>query len=115
MSFGTYANAEIYFSRETYNSLYKVDESIEECDADIHTMESLITAWAFGKPTDFIASGTNVETAEGLLARIKQVLEDYRETVIDRYKLELLKENWETRHGDFVDNPDYYKEEEEKE
>lgn len=97
MGWATYLTTDIKFNRQTYNSLYEVEEAIDEVREQIKFVkENLLMIAA---TTDMKSLCENDEDPiYATRSRVNDLLESYEEATIDLYKLELLKEAWADSH-----------------
>lgn len=107
MSWGTYCNAELYFSRATYRYKEEVEEHLSEVRQDIHRVETQIAMLCAGNAKDILnckdCENCSMDPIDVLTTRLNELKEWYKESLIEEYRLELLLENWDTRNGDFID------------
>lgn len=89
----------ITFNRETFNSLYEVEDKIAELTNYIDYNKGVLKAFAIMTEPDKLLS---LEEGEDPLDRInrtlKETFEELEDAYIERWKLELLRENWSKCH-----------------
>lgn len=97
MGFGTYLYTDLYFNRKTYNSLYEVEEDLEEALDKIHHARARFKVLAFmTEPQKFCVNEESPDTY--LEQELGYALEELEEALIEAYKLRLLKDNWKETH-----------------
>lgn len=108
MGWGTYCNAELYFSRETFNSKYEVEEELKDVRNNMKRIEQQIAMLCAGNAKDLLnckdCENYPMDAVDVLTTKLNELKEWYQESVVDEYRLELLLENWDTRHGDYIEN-----------
>lgn len=98
MGFGTYLYTDIYFSRETYNSKYEVEQALEETRERLRYAKERLTKLAFmTEPNKFCVNEESPDTY--LDNELRYAFEEFEEAVIDDYKLTLLLDNWDETHN----------------
>ena len=98
MSVYTIHYAPIYYSCKTYNSLSEVEEDLEEVNQRIAKIHSDLRTLVFmTEPNKFKSEN---ETADYYLDnQFEELYESLEEEFIERYKLEILKSNWNSCHN----------------
>lgn len=98
--------AEEYFCKETYNDISSVEEAINKDNDLIEHYKDKISTYAITNPKDYQEEGYKYDET---LTEIKQSIKEYLDQIdiltYHRDKLIRLKENFDTRDGDFVTNP----------
>lgn len=107
MGWGTYCNAELYFSKETYNDKYEVEEELKDVRNNMKRIEQQIAMLCAGNAKDLLnckdCENYPMDAVDVLATKLNELKEWYQESVVDEYRLELLLENWDTRHGDYIE------------
>lgn len=97
MGFGTYLYTDLYFNRRTYNSLYEVEEDLEEALAKLRRSKERLKVLAFmTEPQKFCVNEESPDTY--LEQELDYALEELEESLIDTYKLTMLKDCWKETH-----------------
>ena len=104
MGWQTDVLTQIVFNRETYNCLYEVEEEIESNNKIIRQLVDEIVVMALSRPEDLLLHNEEM-TILDCLQELKDKIESLQGYSINNYKLECLKENFDLRSGDFIDNP----------
>lgn len=89
MSWGIDFKADIYLSRQEYNTKNDVEERIKEIDKTINECETLIKMYASSTPKDIVPSEESEDPINWINNQINVEFEMYRDYLIDRYNLEL--------------------------
>ena len=98
MGFGTYLYTDIYFSRETYNSKYKVEQALEEAREKLRSAKGRLTKLAFmTEPNKFCVNEESPDTY--LDNELRYAFEEFEEAVIADCKLNLLLDYWDETHN----------------
>lgn len=99
MGFGTTLYTDIYFNRETYNSLYEVEDELEQTNNLIKILEKDIESLTLiTEPKKFCSEEDDPICF--LQNRVRESLHELNELYINRYKLTLLKDEWDKCHND---------------
>ena len=99
MGFGTTLYTDIYFSKETYNSKYEVEQEIEECKNTINSFKERIKNLSFiTEPKKFIDEET--DPVSWISSSVDDCLEVIMEENEKLYKLEMLLERWDETHDE---------------
>jgi Na+/phosphate symporter len=101
MGWGTSFKAEIYLSRQVFNSKLELDERIKELEGYIESAKRELTAYAVATPRDIIAekdeSGYTQNPIDELLRKVHETFEWMEDNYRDLNKLyqyqEYLEEN----------------------
>lgn len=105
MGWGTWTNAEIYFSKETYDTKSQVKAEKENCKNLLRQYEKELYAYAI-TDINIHLNETDCEgnkiTFTNFTSIIENLLEEIEELSIKLYKLDLLLDNWEQRDGDYI-------------
>lgn len=112
MGWESSVNADIAFSKRTYNSLSDVESDLKDCEKIINRCKERLIVLASLHPKDLIekdCEGEEFPIEESIVSKVNEILEEYDEAQYDLTKLELFKSNWHRRSGDFVKSDKYYK------
>ena len=104
MGWQTDVITQLEFNRETYNSIYEVEREIESNKKVLQDIIEEISVMVTARPEDLLLHNEDIDLL-GLQREVKCKLETFEECVIVNYKLEHLKENFDLRDGDFIENP----------
>lgn len=108
MSWSTDLFCNIAFNRKTYNTIYEVQDDIDELNRIIRHCEDQVKAYALmTEPKKFCDKEEDPKLY--LSNGVAQELESLQEYYIDKYKLELLLDNWDechTKEGLAIRRPD---------
>ena len=103
MGWGTSFKADIYLSRQVFNSKYELDEKIKEVEEYIESAKQELTAYAVATPRDIIAekdeSGYIQNPIDEVLRKVNETFEWMEDNYRDLNKLYLYQEYLE-------ENPD---------
>lgn len=100
MSFGTYLFCELYFNKETYETKEQVQSDLDEVTSYIKDLETrLVNYGIMTEPDKFIKTEEEVVNLVNVVqSEINAIIEQLEESYIDRYKLNLLLDNWDACH-----------------
>ena len=104
MSWETNVITQISFNKETYNSIYKVEEEIDFCNKRIQEIVNKLMIYSTSRPQDILLNRGEA-TLEDIQEEIEDMLDLLEEYFIKRNDLEALKDNFKCVDGDFIDNP----------
>ena len=104
MGWETNVITQISFNKETYNSIYKVEEEIDFCNKRIQDIVNKIMIYSTSRPQDTLLNRAEapLETIQDALEEMLDLLEEY---FVRKNDLEALKDNFKCVDGDFIDNP----------
>ena len=100
MGWGLSFKADIYLSKETYNSEHEVEQEIEDLTESIDRCKRRIALMISANPSTFIEKGEDIDPLYDLDNKISSHLESLEENIIRRYRLQLLLNNWDKRKID---------------
>lgn len=103
MGWQTDVLTQVVFSKETYNSIYEVEDAIDEEDSLIKNLNEDLLTLAVSRPADWLINNPDMDLLS-LKNDVRGKLELLEESIISRYKLRCLKENFDLRDGDFIKN-----------
>lgn len=100
MSFGTYLFCELYFNRETYETKEQVQSELNNINAYIKDLEGkLLNYGVMTEPDKFIKrEEDDVNLMDLVQSEINAIIGQLEESYIDRYRLNLLLDNWDSCH-----------------
>lgn len=104
MGWQTDVITQLEFNKETYNSIYGVERDIENNKKVLQDIIEEISVMVTARPEDLLLHNEDMDLL-GLQREVKNKLEILEECIIENYKLECLKENFDLRDGDFIKNP----------
>ena len=104
MGWQTDVITQLVFNRKTYNSPYDILNDKRANEEKIHEITEELSIMATSRPEDLLLHNEDMDLFS-LHRQVKDKLEVLEECIIDNYKLECLKENFNLRHGDFIKNP----------
>lgn len=105
MGWQTDVITQLVFNKETYNSIYEIEEEIESNNKCIQNIKDELYVMTIARPEDLLIHNEEMDLL-GLQRDVKDKLDLLEECIINNYKLELLKENFDLRDGDFIKNPE---------
>lgn len=99
MGWSTNLFCNISFHKKTYNTKYEVLDEIDELNGLIKVCEDRIKAFALiTEPKKFCSEEEDPQLY--LSMGVQENLEELQEYYIEKYKLELLLDNWDISHKD---------------
>ena len=103
MGWETNVITQISFNKETYDSIYKVEEEIDFCNKRIQEIVNKLTIYSTSRPQDILINreGDTLETIQEDVEDMLDLLEEY---FVKRSDLAALKDNFKCVDGDFIDN-----------
>ena len=104
MSWETNVITQISFNKETYNSIYKVEEEIDFCNKRIQDIVNKLMIYSTSRPQDILLNRGEA-TIETIQEEVEDMIELLEEYYIKRSDLEVLKDNFKCVDGDYIDNP----------
>ena len=103
MGWETNVITQISFNKETYDSIYKVEEEIDFCNKRIQEIVNKLMIYSTSRPQDILLNRGEA-TLETIQEEIEDMLDILEEYFIKRNDLEALKDNFKCVDGDFIDN-----------
>lgn len=101
MSWSTEALVHISFSRETYDTLYKVQSDIEECEQMIETAKNHLRDLAImTEPNKFMEKGAECSPLGWVQVEFREWVEILEEETVKLFKLRCLEDAWNKMHID---------------
>ena len=104
MGWETNVITQISFNKETYDSIYKVEEEIDFCNKRIQEIVNKLMIYSTSRPQDILLNREEA-TLETIQEEIEDMLDLLEEYFIKRSDLRALKNNFKCVDGDFIDNP----------
>ena len=104
MGWETNVITQISFNKETYNSIYKVEEEIDFCNKRIQDIVNKLMIYSTSRPQDILLNREEA-TLETIQEDVEEMLDLLEEYFIKRSDLEILKDNFKCVDGDYIDNP----------
>ena len=105
MGWETNVITQIVFNKETYDSIYKVEEEIDFCNKRIQDIVNKLMIYSTSRPEDILLNKKE-DTIENIQEDVRDMIYLLQEYFVKRYALEALKNNFECVDGDYIDNPD---------
>ena len=105
MGWETNIITQIVFNKETYDSIYKVEEEIDFCNRRIQEIGNKLMIYSTSRPEDILLNKKE-DTIENIQEDVRDMIYLLQEYFVKRYALEALKNNFKCVDGDYVDNPD---------
>lgn len=101
MSWSTELFCNLSFNRETFNSKFEVQDKIKELDECINTCKKELRDMALmTEPAKFMGKEDESDPYFFVTSKVEDSLELLEEYTIERYKLQVLLENWENCHNE---------------
>lgn len=98
MSWSTELFCNISYNRATYNSINEVKDKISELDKDIESCKKVIRDMALmTEPSKYADKDENPYYF--VTERVEEALEELEDYLIEKYKLEILLNNWKNCHN----------------
>ena len=104
MSWETNVITQISFSKETYDSIYKVEDEIKYYNKRIQDIVNKLMIYSTSRPQDILLNRGEA-TLEDIQEDVEDMLDLLEEYFVKRNDLEILKDNFKCVDGDFIDNP----------
>ena len=104
MGWETNVITQISFNKESYDSIYKVEEEIDFCNKRIQEIVNKLMIYSTSRPQDILINRGEA-TLEDIQEEVEDMLDLLEEYFVKRNALEILKENFKCVGGDFIDNP----------
>ena len=104
MSWETNVITQISFNKESYDSIYKVEEEIDFCNKRIQEIVNKLMIYSTSRPQDILLNREEA-TLETIQEEVEDMLDLLEEYFVKRSDLEALKNNFKCVDGDFIDNP----------
>ena len=105
MGWETNVITQIVFNKETYDSIYKVEEEIDFCNRRIQEIGNKLMIYSTSRPEDILLNKKE-DTIENIQEDVRDMIYLLQEYFVKRYALEALKNNFKCVEGNYVDNPD---------
>ena len=104
MGWETNVITQISFSKETYDSIYKVKDDIDFCNKRIQEIVNKLMIYSTSRPQDILLNREEA-TLETIQEDVEEMLDLLEEYFVRKNDLEALKDNFKCVDGDFIDNP----------
>lgn len=105
MGWQTDVITQIVFNKETYNSIYEIEAEIECNNKCIQNIKDELYVMTIARPEDLLIHNEEMDLL-GLQRDVRDKLELLEESIIENYKLEILRDNFNLRDGDYINNPE---------
>ena len=105
MGWETNVITQIVFNKETYDSIYKVEEEIDFCNRRIQEIGNKLMIYSTSRPEDILLNKKE-DTIENIQEDVRDMIYLLQEYFVKRYALEALNNNFKCVDGDYIDNPD---------
>ena len=105
MGWETNVITQIVFNKETYDSIYKVEEEIDFCNRRIQEIGNKLMIYSTSRPEDILLNKKE-DTIENIQEDVRDMIYLLQEYFVKRYALEARKNNFKCVDGDYIDNPD---------
>jgi hypothetical protein len=102
MGWGTDFKADLYLSRIIFTSIGEIEDKLKEYDESINNIEAEIKMYASSTPKDIIPDDYKDEPINWLTLRLNELYENYRESLINGFKLSLYLEYVEENKIDLL-------------
>lgn len=97
MGWSTNLFCNIEFHKKTYNNKYDVEERIQQLNEIIDSYKNCLYSYIImTEPTKYFGE----DPLDTINCNFKDIMESLEECYIERYKLELLIDNWDNCHKD---------------
>ena len=104
MGWETNVITQISFNKESYDSIYKVEEEIDFCNKRIQEIVNKLMVYSTSRPQDILLNREEA-TLETIQEEVEDMLDLLEEYFVKRSDLRALKNNFKCVNGDFIDNP----------
>ena len=104
MGWETNVITQISFNKESYDSIYKVEEEIDFCNKRIQEIVNKLMIYSTSRPQDILLNREEA-TLETIQEEVEDMLDLLEEYFVKRSDLRALKNNFKCVDGDFIDNP----------
>ena len=105
MGWETNVITQIVFNKDTYDSIYEVEEEIDFCNRRIQEIGNKLMIYSTSRPEDILLNKKE-DTIENIQEDVRDMIYLLQEYFVKRYALEALKNNFKCVDGDYIDNPD---------
>lgn len=101
MGWSTELFCNITFNKETFNSRYEVETRIDELNNLIDFIKDRIKSFVImTEPNKMLSEEERKDPLFHLSKTIKEDLEELEDYIIEKWKLEILLENWDSCHNE---------------
>lgn len=101
MSYGTYLTTTIIFNRQTFDSLWQVREALDKVNEELADAKRMIHELTMiTDPSKFMAPDELERSTpyEWVSARTKDLLDTIEDLAAEKYRLEILEQEWNNCH-----------------
>jgi hypothetical protein len=109
MGWYTFVDGGMVFYKETWQHKEEVQDRIDDNKKDIEDVKLEIAMLAAGRVEDLIQTkdceGNDIDVPMAIRWKLEDLWERLEDAQYENWKLEFLLENWDKRHGTFIDNP----------
>ena len=105
MGWQTDVITQIVFNKETYNTIYEIESEIEDNNRCIQNIKDELYVMTIARPEDLLIHNEEMDLF-GFQRDVRDKLELLEESIIENYKLEILRDNFNLRDGDYINNPE---------
>lgn len=100
MGWSTELFCNISYNRKTYNSKYEVEDDIEDLNEQIKCCEETLRDMAMiTDPSKFVSKDDDKSPYFFLCDNVKQNIDLLKDLIEERFKLYILRDNWENCHN----------------
>ena len=104
MGWETNVITQISFNKETYDSIYKVEDEIKFYNKRIQDIVNKLMIYSTSRPQDILLNRGEA-TLETIQEDVEEMLDLLEEYFVRKNDLEILKDNFKCVDGDYIDNP----------
>ena len=104
MGWETNVITQISFNKETYDSIYKVEDEIKFYNKRIQDIVNKLMIYSTSRPQDILLNRGEA-TLVTIQREVEEMIELLEEYFVKRSDLRALKNNFKCVDGDYIDNP----------
>ena len=104
MGWETNVITQISFNKESYDSIYKVEDEIKYYNKRIQDIVNKLMIYSTSRPQDILLNREEA-TLETIQEEVEDMLDLLEEYFVKRSDLRALKNNFKCVDGDYIDNP----------
>lgn len=97
MSWGTSFKADIFISRENFNSKYEVEDKITECNDFIAEDTRKLAMLSVSSPRDVMPNDEDSSPIYYMNNMVSELVSDIEDCSVKKYMYQLLLENWDEK------------------
>lgn len=109
MGWYTFVDGEMVFYKETWQHKEEVQDRIDDNKKDIEDVKLEMAMLVAGRIEDLIQTkdceDNDIDVPMAIRWKLEDLWERLEDAQYENWKLEFLLENWDKRHGTFIDNP----------